>query len=92
MNAVSAAQEHQNRPVPRPKRKSGGKVKRMPREVRERQMLDAAVEVFARRGYSAASMDEIAELAGGRPSRWSTSTSTPRRTSSARASGARPKR
>lgn len=64
VNAVSAAQEHQNRPVPRPKRKSGGKVKRMPREVRERQMLDAAVEVFARRGYSAASMDEIAELAG----------------------------
>ncbi|MEV4433693.1 TetR/AcrR family transcriptional regulator [Streptomyces sp. NPDC049585] len=36
----------------------------MPREVRERQMLDAAVEVFARRGYGAASMDEIAELAG----------------------------
>lgn len=41
-----------------------GKAKRMPRAVRERQMLDAAVEVFARRGYSAASMDEIAELAG----------------------------
>ncbi|CAM5496523.1 TetR family transcriptional regulator [Streptomyces abikoensis] len=38
--------------------------KRMPREVRERQMLDAAVAVFARRGYRAASMDEIAELAG----------------------------
>ncbi|MCC3770344.1 TetR/AcrR family transcriptional regulator [Streptomyces sp. UNOC14_S4] len=36
----------------------------MPRAVRERQMLDAAVEVFARRGYRAASMDEIAELAG----------------------------
>ncbi|WP_435797737.1 TetR/AcrR family transcriptional regulator [Streptomyces klenkii] len=36
----------------------------MPREVRERQMLDAAVAVFARRGYRAASMDEIAELAG----------------------------
>jgi len=45
--------------------KSKGRVtKRMPREVRERQMLDAAVEVFARRGYRAASMDEIAELAG----------------------------
>ncbi|WP_374193002.1 TetR/AcrR family transcriptional regulator [Streptomyces sp. AV19] len=40
------------------------KARRMPREVRERQMLDAAVRVFARRGYSAASMDEIAELAG----------------------------
>ncbi|PAU48428.1 TetR family transcriptional regulator [Streptomyces albireticuli] len=36
----------------------------MPREVRERQMVDAAVEVFARRGYRTASMDEIAELAG----------------------------
>ncbi|MEU5427750.1 TetR/AcrR family transcriptional regulator [Streptomyces olivoreticuli] len=36
----------------------------MPRAVRERQMLDAAVEVFARRGYRAASMDEIAEVAG----------------------------
>ncbi|GAA0452257.1 TetR/AcrR family transcriptional regulator [Streptomyces stramineus] len=36
----------------------------MPREVRERQMLDAAVQVFARRGYRPASMDEIAELAG----------------------------
>ncbi|MFC5721947.1 TetR/AcrR family transcriptional regulator [Streptomyces gamaensis] len=36
----------------------------MPREVRTRQMLDAAVEVFARCGYRTASMDEIAELAG----------------------------
>ncbi|MFE0045732.1 TetR/AcrR family transcriptional regulator [Streptomyces albireticuli] len=40
------------------------RIKRMPREVRERQMVDAAVEVFARRGYRTASMDEIAELAG----------------------------
>jgi AcrR family transcriptional regulator len=32
--------------------------------VREQQMLDAAVATFARRGYRAASMDEIAELAG----------------------------
>ncbi|MGP3953009.1 TetR/AcrR family transcriptional regulator [Streptomyces sp. 7N604] len=38
--------------------------KRMPRAVREQQMLDAAVETFAQRGYRAASMDEIAELAG----------------------------
>ncbi|MEU5125318.1 TetR/AcrR family transcriptional regulator [Streptomyces mobaraensis] len=44
--------------VPKPR------VRRMPREVRERQMIDAAVRVFARCGYSAASMDEIAELAG----------------------------
>ncbi|MGW0530980.1 TetR/AcrR family transcriptional regulator [Streptomyces sp. NPDC003032] len=36
----------------------------MPRAVREQQMLDAAVRIFARRGYRAASMDEIAELAG----------------------------
>ncbi|WP_370416768.1 TetR/AcrR family transcriptional regulator [Streptomyces fradiae] len=36
----------------------------MPREVRERQMMDAAVLTFGRRGYQAASMDEIAELAG----------------------------
>ncbi|MEV6936446.1 helix-turn-helix domain-containing protein, partial [Streptomyces sp. NPDC051132] len=40
------------------------RAKRMPRAVRERQMLDAAVRVFGRRGYRAASMDEIAELAG----------------------------
>ncbi|MEV0780326.1 TetR/AcrR family transcriptional regulator [Streptomyces sp. NPDC050433] len=36
----------------------------MPREVRERQMMDAAVATFGQRGYRAASMDEIAELAG----------------------------
>ncbi|GES32957.1 TetR/AcrR family transcriptional regulator [Streptomyces angustmyceticus] len=40
------------------------KSKRVPRAVREQQMLDAAVLTFARRGYSAASMDEIAEAAG----------------------------
>jgi AcrR family transcriptional regulator len=42
----------------------GAKGKRMPRAVREQQMLDAAVATFAQRGYRAASMDEIAELAG----------------------------
>ncbi|MFB7914768.1 TetR/AcrR family transcriptional regulator [Streptomyces sp. NPDC056061] len=36
----------------------------MPRAVRERQMMDAAVRTFGQRGYRAASMDEIAELAG----------------------------
>ncbi|MFK0115047.1 TetR/AcrR family transcriptional regulator [Streptomyces sp. NPDC090994] len=41
-----------------------GRSKRMPRAVREQQMLDAAVRTFGRRGYRAASMDEIAELAG----------------------------
>ncbi|MGW7267156.1 TetR/AcrR family transcriptional regulator [Streptomyces sp. NPDC054842] len=40
------------------------KNKRMPRAVRERQMLDAAVQTFGQRGYRAASMDEIADLAG----------------------------
>ncbi|CAM5490912.1 TetR/AcrR family transcriptional regulator [Streptomyces tanashiensis] len=42
----------------------GAKARRLPRVVRERQMLDAAVLSFARHGYQAASMDEIAELAG----------------------------
>ncbi|MFJ8662410.1 TetR/AcrR family transcriptional regulator [Streptomyces sp. NPDC093795] len=42
----------------------GAKARRLPRAVRERQMMDAAVRSFARRGYQAASMDEIAELAG----------------------------
>ncbi|WP_329456292.1 TetR/AcrR family transcriptional regulator [Streptomyces sp. NBC_01497] len=36
----------------------------MPRAVRERQMMDAAVHVFGRYGYQAASMDGIAEAAG----------------------------
>ncbi|MGX4690504.1 TetR/AcrR family transcriptional regulator [Streptomyces sp. JNUCC 63] len=40
------------------------KTKRKPRAVREQQMLDAAVQIFGQRGYMAASMDEIAELAG----------------------------
>ncbi|WP_371478607.1 TetR/AcrR family transcriptional regulator [Kitasatospora sp. NBC_00315] len=37
--------------------------KRLPRKVREQQMLDAAVQVFSRRGFHAASMDEVAEHA-----------------------------
>lgn len=40
------------------------KPKRIPRAVREQQMLDAAVQVFAQRGYQGASMDEVAEAAG----------------------------
>ncbi len=43
---------------------STASIKRLPRAVREQQMLDAAVKVFARRGFHAASMDEIAEVAG----------------------------
>lgn len=38
--------------------------RRLPRAVREQQMLDAAVRVFSRRGYHGASMDEIADDAG----------------------------
>jgi AcrR family transcriptional regulator len=38
--------------------------KRLPRAVREQQILDAAVRVFSRRGFHAASMDDIAEDAG----------------------------
>lgn len=38
--------------------------RRLPRAVRERQILDAAVEVFATRGFHMASMDEISEVAG----------------------------
>ncbi|WP_405013610.1 TetR/AcrR family transcriptional regulator [Kitasatospora sp. NBC_01539] len=37
--------------------------KRLPRKVREQQMLDAAVQVFSSRGFHATSMDEIAERA-----------------------------
>ncbi|HYS37745.1 MAG TPA: TetR/AcrR family transcriptional regulator [Pseudonocardiaceae bacterium] len=40
------------------------RAKRLPREVRERQILDAAVTVFSRNGYHSASMDEISEVAG----------------------------
>ena len=43
---------------------SGARRRRMPRRERERQIVDVAVRVFAQRGYHAASVDEIAELAG----------------------------
>lgn len=38
--------------------------RRLPREAREQQIIDCAIQVFARRGYSAASVDEIAAQAG----------------------------
>ncbi|MQA10010.1 MAG: TetR family transcriptional regulator [Pseudonocardiaceae bacterium] len=38
--------------------------RRLPRAVRERQILDAAIRVFSERGYHNASMDEISSLAG----------------------------
>jgi AcrR family transcriptional regulator len=40
------------------------RARRLPRAVRERQILDAAVQVFSRYGYHSASMDEISEVAG----------------------------
>jgi AcrR family transcriptional regulator len=39
-------------------------LKKVPRAVRERQMLSVATAVFAERGFHAASMGEIAERAG----------------------------
>jgi AcrR family transcriptional regulator len=38
--------------------------RRLPRGEREQQIMDCAIRVFAQRGYSAASVDEIAEAAG----------------------------
>ncbi|AUH42524.1 TetR/AcrR family transcriptional regulator [Streptomyces sp. CMB-StM0423] len=38
--------------------------RRLPRQVREQQIIDVAVRVFSKRGYHAASVDEIAVLAG----------------------------
>ncbi|WBB93724.1 TetR/AcrR family transcriptional regulator [Verrucosispora sp. WMMC514] len=43
---------------------TGPAFKRLPRAVRQQQMLDSAVRIFSRRGYHGASMDEIAEVAG----------------------------
>lgn len=43
---------------------STGRRRRVPRREREQQIIDVAVQVFAKRGYHAASVDEIAELAG----------------------------
>ncbi|EHR63900.1 TetR/AcrR family transcriptional regulator [Saccharomonospora cyanea] len=44
--------------------RSPERAKRLPRAVREKQILDAAVEVFSRYGYHLASMDEISDVAG----------------------------
>ncbi|MFF5985744.1 TetR/AcrR family transcriptional regulator [Prauserella flavalba] len=45
-------------------RRSPERAKRLPRAVREKQILDAAVAVFSRHGYHSASMDEISDVAG----------------------------
>jgi len=41
-----------------------GRAKRLPRHVREKQILDAAVAVFSEHGYYAASMDGVSDTAG----------------------------
>lgn len=38
--------------------------RRLPREVRERQIIDAALQVFSQQGYHATSVDDIADFAG----------------------------
>lgn len=43
---------------------SGTRSKRLPREVRERQILDAAVRVFSASGYHDTSMDGVSSVAG----------------------------
>jgi AcrR family transcriptional regulator len=40
------------------------RTRRLPREVRERQILDAAVRVFSAHGYHDASMDQVSDAAG----------------------------
>lgn len=61
-----------------------GGTKRLPRAVREQQMLDAAVEVFSVNGYHETSMDAIAAKAE-ISSRCSTSITGRRKTCSGRA-------
>jgi AcrR family transcriptional regulator len=43
---------------------SDARPRRLPRQERRRQLLDAALEVFVSQGYHAAAMDDIAERAG----------------------------
>lgn len=45
-------------------RRAPERAKRLPRAVREKQILDAAVQVFSHHGYHSASMDGISEVAG----------------------------
>jgi AcrR family transcriptional regulator len=46
------------------KEPEGGRPTRLPRDQRRIQLLDAASEVFASKGYHAAAMDDIADAAG----------------------------
>ena len=59
-----------------------GGTKRLPRAVREQQMLDAAVQLFSANGYHETSMDAIAAAAQ-ISSRCCTCTTDPRRICSA---------
>ena len=47
-----------------PKRPKAESRRKLPRAAREQQMLDVAAQVFARRGFHGASMDEIARSCG----------------------------
>ena len=58
------------------------------KELTRTTLIDAATELFARKGFGAASLDEIAEAAGFFPGGRSASTSTRRTTSSSRCSSA----
>ncbi|GAA3621393.1 TetR/AcrR family transcriptional regulator [Microlunatus ginsengisoli] len=51
-------------PAARQQSQPQGRVARMPRDQRRAQLLDAANQVFTSKGYHAAAMDDIAELAG----------------------------
>jgi AcrR family transcriptional regulator len=58
------AQKSRNQPQPRRRRRGRPRAdERIPEGSRNR-LLDAAVDVFARRGYERATVDEIAEAAG----------------------------
>ncbi|HEX3195942.1 MAG TPA: TetR family transcriptional regulator, partial [Propionibacteriaceae bacterium] len=46
------------------KEATGSRPTRLPRDQRRIQLLDAASEVFASKGYHAAAMDDIADAAG----------------------------
>jgi AcrR family transcriptional regulator len=50
--------------MPRPESTGTARRRKLPRADRERQMLEVAAGVFGRRGYHAASMDEIARRCG----------------------------
>jgi AcrR family transcriptional regulator len=47
-----------------PRAPAGRSRRRVPRAVREEQMVEAAIGIFAARGFHSASMDEIAEASG----------------------------